>query len=186
MTRLQVLRFSQQCGWELWKMMLLSLASDSWCFEGLFCHLQRSRDPRMYLRPADPGRPTHKFLQKSKNYDILIWCHIPREQNPKIFIIITQIWIITVQSTLPATLSIWVWFWCITSSGSQCASRDSPSKMCDKNLYSGNISYCRIHTESLQQFDTRSGSPVQQISSAHAVLSCADAECILKHHHLSP
>jgi hypothetical protein len=92
--------------------------------------------------------------------------------------------------------------------------------MCDKNLYSGNTCYHDPHTESLQQFSTRSyctdrilpipppphththtgrlqainthvhahtnSSPVQQISSAHAVLSCVDAECILKHHHLLP
>jgi len=59
----------------------VSLANDSWSFEGLLCHLQRSTDPRLDLGPADPGRPTHKFLQNSKNYDILIWCHIPRKQN---------------------------------------------------------------------------------------------------------
>lgn len=37
----------------------------------------------MDLGPADPGRPTHKLLQKSKNYDILIWCHPKRTKSPK-------------------------------------------------------------------------------------------------------
>lgn len=86
--------------------------------------------------------------------------------------------------------------------------------MCDKNSYSGNIIFslrstyrkltaiwhkellhsgCSLysHTGRSQAINTQVhahtiSSPVQQISSAHAVRSCVDAECISKHHHLSP
>jgi len=100
----------------------------------------------MDLRPADSGRPTYKFLQKSKNYNILIWCHIPREQNPQnIYHHNTNLDYHS--SEHPSHHNVKM-----TSSSPQCAM----CKMCDKNLYSSNISYRRLHTESLQQFDTRS------------------------------
>ena len=146
----------------------------------------------------------------------MIWCRLPKQQNPQhTKITISQIWTVKIQSTLPPALSRWVRFYCMTSLLrihpvkcviKTCTQAIPVTMIHIQKAYSNSaqgatvqIGSClfhhhhhtHTHTGRLQAINTHvhahtNSSPVQQISSAHAVLSCVDAECILKHHHLLP